>query len=194
MADNQTEMRSLIMSTFDLPFEDAERLLVFLTEQEYIKLEPNQQDTDRTVFLSRFNNSLSAVSYKLSNIEFNFKKAALSAGIDAIETYLNIDALLKGNNPILHLLLTCLKVISNVKTELDELDAELIDFLWEARLHRRLNVDDEYEAFSRRMVQHGKTPLTSIDYNQALERLEKLRVIKLEDGMIFLREHVVMNR
>ena len=194
MADNQTEMVSLLMNISGLTCEEAERLMAFLIEQECIKFEPNQLDTDRAVFLSRINGDMSAVSYKLSNIEFNFRKAALSTGIDAIDTYLDADAFLKGDNPILHLFLLCLKVLFNMKVELGEFDAELINFLWEARLHRRLNVDDEYEAFSRHMIQHGKNPLSSIEYHRALDRLEKLRVIKLGDGMISLRERVITDR
>lgn len=193
MTDHQTEMHSLIMNISGLAYEEAGRLVEFLTEQEYIKFDPNQPDTDRAVFLSRINGSMSAVSYKLSNIEFNFRKAALSTGIGGLETYLDTDALLKGDNTVLHILLLCLKVLSNMKVELGEFDAELIDFLWKARLHRRLNVDDEYEVFSRHMVQHGQNPLSSIEYHRALDRLEELRIIKLGDGMISLRERVVTN-
>ena len=194
MTDNQTEMCSIIMNILGLTYEEAERLVTFMTEQEYIKFEPNQMDTDRAVFLSRINSEISAVSYKLSNIEFNFRKAALFTGIGAIETYLDADSLLKGDTPVLHLLLMCLKVLSNVRVELGEFDAELIDFLWKARLQRHLNVDDEYEAFRHHMVQHGQNPLSSTEYHHALDRLEKLRVIKLGDGTISLRERVVTNQ
>lgn len=191
MTDNQTEMLSLLVSISGLTCEEAEGLMTFLTEREYIKLEPNQSDTDRAVFLSRINSGMSAASYKLRNIEFNFRKAALSAGMDAIDICLAADAFLKGDNPVLYLFLLCLKVLSDMKAELGEFDAELIGFLWEARLHRRLNADGEYEAFSRHMIEHGKDPLSSIEYHHALDRLEKLRVIKLEDGMISLRERVI---
>lgn len=194
MVDNQTEMCSMIMNILDIAYEEAKQLVAFMTEQEYIKFEPNQLNTDRAVFLSSINSEMSAVSYKLSNIEFNFRKAALSTGISAVETYLDGDSLLKGDTPVMHLLLMCLRVLSNMRVELGKFDAELIDFLWKARLQRHLNVDDEYEAFHHHMVKQGQNPLSSIEYHHALDRLEKLHVIRLGDGMISLRERVVTNQ
>lgn len=191
MEGKHAEMISLVMDVFDLSHEDSENLLTLLTEHEYIQLGAGPMDTDRAVFLGQNGNA--AASFKLSNIEFNFRKAALSFEINAIEIYLNVDALLDGKNALLYFFLLCLKMLSSIKAEICAFDAELIGFLWEARSKRHLCVDDEYETFCLHMAHRGQEPPSKSEYHLALDRLDKLRVIKLKDGMVFLRERVVTN-
>lgn len=192
MADRRDELCSSLMSAADLTYEEADGLLTLLTEREYLKFEADQPDASRTVFLSHGVSDIKAASYKPHNVVFNFKKAALSAGIGAIEAYLGADALANGGSAVLYVFLLCLKALSGMKTELSPADAELVEFLWRERLHRRLNADDEYEAFGRYLDGRGKQPPTNMEYHQSLDRLAELNTLRLEEGAILLREKVII--
>lgn len=195
MSNERNELRRVLMSAADLTREKADGLLTLLAEGEYLELEPDELDTFRVVLLSHGVGGAQAASYKPHNLVFNLKKAALSAGIGAIETHLGADALAGGGeNAVLYIILLCLKALSGMKTELSPPDAELIEFLWRGRLHRRLNADDEYEAFRRYMDGRGRRPPTNLEYHQSLDQLAELDTLKLEEGMILLREKVVVKQ
>ena len=192
MPNIRDELCTSLTSAADLTDESADGLLTLLTEREYLRFEADQPDASRTVFLSHGISDTKAASYKPHNIVFNFKKAALSAGIGAIEAYMGADALANGGSAALYILLLCLKTLSGMKTELSPSDAELIEFLWRERLHRRLNADDAYEAFGRYLGERDKQPPTNMEYHQSLDRLAELNTLRLEEGMILLREKVVI--
>lgn len=192
MPDRRDELCSALMGAAGLTREKADGLLSLLVERECLELEPDPSDPSRTVVLSHDAGGAQAVSYKPHNLVFNLKNAALSAGIGAIEAYLGADGLAGGGSAGAYIVLLCLKTLSGMKAELSPPDAELIEFLWRERLHRRLNADDEYEAFRRYMDGRGGRPPTNLEYHQSLDRLAELDTLRLEEGMILLREKVVV--
>lgn len=192
MIEKRDEMNSLLGNILGITCDETDQLLAFLTEQEYLMLASDQSCGNRLVFLNRANNDPKAASYKLHNLVFHFKKAALSDVGGVIEAYLGADALINGRKAVLYILLLCLKITFNMKVEISPFDAELIAFLWDERLHRRLNVEDECEAFKLYMDKCGKTAPSDFDYHQSLDRLASMNVLEVTDGMIFLREKVVV--
>jgi len=194
MSNGKDDLRSLMIDTLNLTCGEANELLTLLTDQKYVEFEADQTDTFRLVFSSHGSSDIKAASYKPYNVVFNFKKAALSAEIGAIEVYLGADAMSNGRSAVLYIFLLCLKMLSCMKAELSPVDAELIEFLWRERLHRRLNADAEFEAFQRYMEERGKQPPTNLEYHQSLDRLAELNTLRLEEGAILIREKVVIKQ
>lgn len=192
MSNERDEIQSMLTNVSGLTSEQADELLTFLIEQKYLELEANQSDTARAVFMKLGNGGRQAVSYKPRNILFNFKKTALSIGTDAVDVCLGLDSLLAGGNAVLYLLLLCLKTLTSMRTELSPSDGELLAFLWNARRYRRLQADDEYEVFRQDMTGQGKNPPSRLEYHHSLDRLAELSTLRLEEGMIQLREKVVI--
>lgn len=193
MPNRRDELHSMLTDAAGLTDKEADGLLTLLTEGEYLKFGSYQFDPAlRVVCVGCIFSGVQAVSYKPSNIVFNFKKAALSIGINAVDVGAGVDALVNGGNVILYVLLLCLKTLASMRAELSPSDAELIEFLWRERSQRRLNADDEYEPFKRHMEGQGKNPPTELEYHQSLDRLAELNTLRLEDGMILLREKVVI--
>lgn len=192
MIEERDKMNLLLGNNLGITCEKADQLLTFLAEQEYLMLASNQSCGNRFVFLDQAKSDTKAVSYKPQNLVFHFKKAALSDVGSVIETYLGADALLNGKKAVLYIFLICLKTFSNMKVVISSLDAELIAFLWDERLHKRLNVDDEFEAFKYYMDKCGKAVPSDFDYHQSLDRLVSMNVLEITDGMIILREKVVV--
>lgn len=192
MLNERDKIYSMLTDGIGLTREQANELLALLIEREFLELETNQSNTMRTVFMKSGGIGGQAVSYKPRNILFNLKKAALSIGTDAVDACLGVDALLTGENTVLYLLLLCLKTLSSIRTELNPTDGELLAFLWNARRYRRLQADDEYEAFRQNMSERGKNPPTNLEFHQSPDRLTELDALRLEEGMIQLREKVVI--
>lgn len=192
MTEKRDEMNLLLGNILGITCDETDQLLTFLTEQEYLMMASDQSCGNRLVFLDRANSEAKAASYKLHNLVFHFKKAAFSDVGDMIDAYLGTDALINGGKAVLYIFLLCLKIISNMKVEISPFDAELIAFLWNERLHKRLNVEDECEAFKLYMDKGGKTAPSNFDYHQSLDRLALMNVLEVTDGMIFLREKVVV--
>lgn len=193
MSNEKGNLRSILADTVSLTDEEAGDLLTLLSEREYLKFELDEPDTaHRVVHWDFIRSGAQAASYKPGNIVFNFKKAALLMGSNAIDVGLGVDALMNGGNAVLYALLLCLKTLASVRIELSQSDGELVGFLWRERLQRRLNADDEYEAFKRYMEARGKNPPTELEFHQALDRLAELNTLRLEEGTIQLRERVII--
>lgn len=186
------QMLSFICSVTQSPEAGAQSILAALTEQKALILTANLPDTDRTVFIKEDFHHAEAASYKPQNIIFHFRNASLASGTEAIEFYLSTTSDLNGREQLLFILLSLLKLLAGLKVELAENDARLLGFLWKERLHRRLEAENEYKAFGKYMEFCGKTMITEPEYHASLNRLAALDVIRLEDGLILLREKIVM--
>lgn len=153
MEKTKDEMKHILMQEANISEGSADILVRNLIENNFLDLHPDDTDTTRALFVKSGVHETEAVSYKLHNISFNFKKASLSFGIDAFEAGLGIESIMESRNPQLYLLLLLLKVIAGIRVELEPSDAELAAFLWRERAHRRLHIDETYDAFARYLAQ-----------------------------------------
>lgn len=186
------EIKRIIRQKENISESQADTLVTSLIENDLLDLNPDDTDTTRALFIKSGIHEKEAVSYKLHNISFNFKKAALSFGIDAFDAGLGIESIATSRNPQLYLLLLLLKVIAGIRVELTVFDAELAAFLWKERVHRRLYVEETYDAFVHYLAQQNQRPVEAEEYQKALDRLEQLHVIEMEDGAIRLREKMIV--